>query len=163
MEDTRACRHVRRDGTDAAAGAGPCLSVKRRWGHGRPDCSQHPVFFLAGTLTSMTTLRFAVGAEGTAAVAPLPSTKCCSLAWAGSSNAHTSTRASPRAPLPFPHLPSFPSLSVVPLPLSGISLPFSQFPTGLHVPPFAIIWASPPPFPSQPAPSTCCQGPFDVL
>lgn len=71
--DSRARRHVRTDRTEVAAGAGPLLSVRRCWGHGRPDCSQHPVFFLAGTLTSMMTLRFTVGAEGPAAVAPLPS------------------------------------------------------------------------------------------
>lgn len=165
MAVTRVRRHVRRDGTDMAARSAPYLGVGRGWGHGRPDCSQHPIFFLSGTLTSMMTLRFTVGAEETAAVGSLPSAGHCSLAWAGSSSPHAGTGASPAAPLPFPHLPSPPSLSLIPLPLPGTSLPLSQFPTGPHIPPFSIIWTSPPPLPSQLAPSTCCQpqGPFNVL
>lgn len=51
------------DGTDTAAGAGPCLSGGRSWGT-RLLTASCVFFFPTGTLTSMTTLRFMVGSSG---------------------------------------------------------------------------------------------------
>lgn len=130
--DTRVYRQVRKRCDRYSSRSWPLPQGWEVVGHGRPHCPQHSIFVLAGTVTSMMTLRSMVGAQN-----------CChtpSLA----SDHHTSTRipSPPSDSSLFCCLPSLPSLCVIPLPLPEVSFTYSQFPKSLHVPLLPIIWTS---------------------